>query len=629
MSSLNHTIIVWEDVLVQLRRTSVSWKGISLSDRDVRTYTEALVYTALHLTDMSSRHGGFGNQRELVAWTKLMVSLDVFDVGACFSDVISNLRHVDSPITYNWFKRQLSRDYPFVGAVLAPIRRVLEEFLSSPNPRGFYLCYQSVSFITHLSFVDLPIDQEAEYIETEKYLRSLRYEPSMLKGMNLIMREWMKEFSLTEENFRPHHGPGSIAEKFDKTRPLSKYQFLGTDALIDYVFTKFGGIDVVSFFAQPPCKTWVRVSKLVSVPKSMKTRRTISKEPATLMFLQQGVSSALMDYVHGHSYLRDHIDFRWQDLNGDLAISSSKTGSFATIDLSSASDTVTTRLVKAVFRGTPLYPFLVALRSHSTELFSGKVMRVEKFAPMGSALCFPIETLIFACAVEYAVRRAQRTHLGFFPEFRVYGDDIIVRDPLFGDVTLVLEALGFKLNISKSFSTPNRFRESCGGEGYDGIRVTPLKISRKFSSLGEKGLTSHHAATYEGFVSLANSAYEYNFPLLRAWIIRDLLRCPVGPPLFSGTTDNALYSPWPDNYQAAHRFNSKWQVSQIRVAQVRSAPISESKSDTLERFRYFETLRLSVKRVGDMFLPEHRISVLRGTLPARIRAVWVERPPLS
>lgn len=357
----------------------------------------------------------------------------------------------------------------------------------------------------------------------------------------------------------------------------------------------------------------------------MKTRRTISKEPGTLMYLQQGVARELVKFIHKHPELSKHVDLRHQEINAQQALVSSRTHRFATIDLSSASDTVTTRLVKAVFRGTPLYPFLVALRSNTVVLPSGKVLRTEKFAPMGSALCFPIETLIFSCAVEYTVRRARRTMLGSFPHWRVYGDDIIVEDPLFWDTILTLGGLGFIPNPSKSFCSPARFRESCGGEGYDGVSVIPMKISRRFLSVRGR-IMPHHAAQFEGLIDMANLAHVYQFPLLRAWIIRVILDNPIAPPLFSESGDGALYSPCPDNFRAIRRFNVNWQISEIQVAMAGQKKKKYSSDPDAEQARLFETLRLTRERSGDMFLPEHRVSVPRGSGQTILRRVWVRNP---
>lgn len=628
MHTLNRTLSVWEDVLVQLRRKSVSWQGISLSEGDRNTFTEALVMCAIHLIDMSKRFDGIGSEREIIAWAHFVCTLDVSQLGSCLSDVVQYLRHVSRPTTLNSFKREFRDKYPFIGGFIAPIRGLLDSFLGSPCHRGFYPCYQFFSFLTHLNLRDISLDLEPEYEELEALLHTYSYSGRMIDEMNLIMREWLSSFRISEENFHPQHGPGATAELTAEATFIDKYQYLGTDSLIDYVFKKHAGVDVTTYFPLP-CVPWKRESKVVFVPKSMKTKRTISKEPTTLQFLQQGIWKCLRSYIHKHPVLKSHIDFRHQDKNSRLAIRSSRTHQYATIDLSSASDTVTYQLVKAVFRNTPLYPFLVALRSRTAELPSGKVVELAKYAPMGSALCFPVESLIFACAVEYAVRRARRTHLGSFPLWRVYGDDIIVEDALFQDVLLVLEGLGFFPNHSKSFSSPARFRESCGGEGYDGVDVTPMKIPRRFRSVRGR-ITPRHAADFMGLIDMANSCHKYQFSLLRAWIIRVLLDNPIAPPLFSGTGRGAIWSPIPDNYRAESRFSpdkgktwfQEWQIAVAKACSVEKSS-TYSRADDV---RYFETLRLIDNRSGDMFDPAHRVCVPCGPATLRLRKRWISDP---
>lgn len=238
MPSLAHTITAWEDVLARLRRKSVSWRGNPLSERDLRTYTEAIVLCALHLIDMSTRHDGIGPQREIVAWATNVVTLDVSAVGSFLSDSVELLRHVAVPTDLNWFKRQLRREYPFVGAFVSPIRGALSSFLERPNPRDFHVCNQFFSFLTHLTLNDTVIDLEPEYEGLECYLHSLHYPHSIIDEMNSVMIEWMKDFSLSEETFLPAHGPGAVAELPRTATQLQKYQVLGSDALLRYVFLK-------------------------------------------------------------------------------------------------------------------------------------------------------------------------------------------------------------------------------------------------------------------------------------------------------------------------------------------------------------------------------------------------------
>lgn len=626
--ALGQALQVWHDVLAALRRKVVSWRGAPLSDRDLHTFTEAIVMCALHLTDQSHRFEGVGSDREIIAWAHFVCSLDVSDLGSFLSDAITALRHVSEPISYSEFKRSLSGKYPFVGAFLSPMRGAFESFFECPSPRGFSPCYQFLSFLTHLSLQDLGLDLEDEYRELEQYLHTLRYPRAYIVEMNAIMREWMKDFSVSEENFFPQHGPGATFETPRRAMSLEKYQFLGTDPMIDYVFGKYAGVSVGTY-SPLPLKVAGRTSELVFVPKSMKTRRTISKEPAALQYLQQGIRYALDEYLSHHEYLRRHVDLHNQEINGRLAMDGSRNHKWATIDLSSASDTVTISLVKAVFRGTSLLPFLVATRSHFVQLSSKEKLRLEKFAPMGSALCFPVETLIFSCAVELAVRRAQREGLGYHPTWRVYGDDIIVSDHIYEDVIRILNSLGFVVNESKSFGHSDRFRESCGYEGYDGVDVTPMRLSRSFQGSPERW-TSSHAAVFSGLVDIANQCYVYDFRLLRAWVVQILLRDPASPPLFSSSVEVGVFSPMPDNFRALWRLSPRkrnwYQREEIRIRRSVARVKKHSRPVVDDSVRLYETLRLSSKRLSDEVDYNDIIYVPSRPSVNLLSCVWVPNP---
>lgn len=632
-STMSRTQRVWQDVLAKLRRTSICWRGTPLSDQDRATFTEAIVMWSLCLMDISSPYGK-RPEREYIGWAVQMARLDVDALGNCLSDLVSLIRTVYKPMPEDWFKRQLGSDYPFIGVLLSPVNNIVAQFLQKPNAVDFTTLYQFFSFLTHLSLDSIQLDMEKEYVELEESLQSYPYDPSMLAELNEIMRNWFKEFTFSEDQFRPKHGPGACAELKRSAGNLVKYQVLASDQLLDYFVTKYVGASVRSFVPFD-LGSLDRTSVLVVVAKSLKTKRTISKEPATLMYFQQAVKRMIVEYISRHEFLQHHIDFELQELNGELALVGSGSGTIATIDLSSASDRVTQTLVKSVFYGTPLYAALVSLRSHSVKLLSGRTLRLEKYAPMGSALCFPVQTLIFSSIIEYTVRRV-RAKWGYDTSlWRVFGDDIIVEEPCYWDLIQNLKRAGFVVNVAKSYSQPYRFRESCGYEGYDGVEVTPMKISRRFKAVSGK-FTSNHAPRFEGLVDMANNAYRTQLPLLRAWIISSLLEKSPAPPLFSETVNGALYSPWPDNFRAARRSwtygknrrTRPWfQVVTIQVAMASStSPKAEDRVGPVQDARYFETLRLIEHRSGDMFEPSHLVQVPWGPSEGTLVASWVERP---
>jgi hypothetical protein len=186
-------------------------------------------------------------------------------------------------------------------------------------------------------------------------------------------------------------------------------------------------------------------------------------------------------------YQHPSVSYEFQEPNQLLARKGSiDSEAYATLDLSEASDRVSLRIVKDLFHFWPgLLSAILACRSQRSVLPDGTIVQLRKFASMGSALTFPIETLVFATIARMAVKRTQSSEVGVHPNthFRVYGDDIIVPTYAANECVHLLEAFGLKVNVHKSFWT-GKFRESCGAEFYDGEDVTvvrqrsPLPYSR-------------------------------------------------------------------------------------------------------------------------------------------------------
>lgn len=211
----------------------------------------------------------------------------------------------------------------------------------------------------------------------------------------------------------------------------------------------------------------VESSQGTTVPKSAVTDRFIATEPLFNTMAQQGISAMLDRYLVAWG-----IDLRDQSLNRQLAKMASDLGfhpkSWSTIDLSSASDTVTEPLVRYLLpRGW--YRLLNAARTRLCTIEGEGVADYSSFSTMGNAFTFPLQCLVF-CALTRAAMKLSGCWGGLY---RVYGDDIIA--PL-GSTLLLVEALrfcGFSVNTDKSFIT-GFFRESCGGDYLAGEDVRPV-----------------------------------------------------------------------------------------------------------------------------------------------------------
>jgi len=219
----------------------------------------------------------------------------------------------------------------------------------------------------------------------------------------------------------------------------------------------------------------VRGSRLSFVPKTSKISRTICTEPVLNMLFQKGIGALLerrLRQICG-------IDLSTQpDKNRILARLGSKDDRFGTIDLSSASDSMSIALVKEFFP-RDVFNILMKTRSPFTTLPGGSELELHMVSSMGNAFTFPLQTTFFS-AIVHGVYRALdipiycpgRHSLG---NFAVFGDDIIVVKEAYDLVARMLSICGFSVNMDKSFNT-GLFRESCGHDCYDGHNVRGVYI---------------------------------------------------------------------------------------------------------------------------------------------------------
>jgi hypothetical protein len=119
---------------------------------------------------------------------------------------------------------------------------------------------------------------------------------------------------------------------------------------------------------------------------------------------------------------------------------------------------------------------------------------MRKFAPQGSAVTFPVQTIIFTLISLFAVMQTKgckasvvlRDHTDLV---QVFGDDIIVPVDSYPVLVDLLTSLSLKVNDSKSFASGN-FREACGMDAYCGHDVTPVRVRRPYSGSDPTSLES-------------------------------------------------------------------------------------------------------------------------------------------
>jgi len=280
------------------------------------------------------------------------------------------------------------------------------------------------------------------------------------------------------------HGPGAVSKLPDTKY---KYHFARWSQQLEAlfpldVFARANLSMVEDAEAEYPVTFEAEASRLCSVPKTALGPRLIAAEPLSNQWIQQGVARYLCRRVK-RSLLGQVISFDDQTLSGDFALEASATGRHATVDLKSASDKLSCYAVQRLFRANiSLLGMMKACRTifMTSDLDPRKpnLLRLKKFATMGSALTFPIQSVVFAM-ISLGVGSFRNPHLSLrslCKDVRVFGDDIIVPVDWVDDLTAVLTALRLEVSTTKTFATGN-FREACGVDAFRGVNVTPARIS--------------------------------------------------------------------------------------------------------------------------------------------------------
>lgn len=284
----------------------------------------------------------------------------------------------------------------------------------------------------------------------------------------------------------PRHGPGATADRLFGNRKFDLEEWhwrleRGGFHSVDYLLPNqrfWMSLDRVSF-ADPEDE---RPARVIAVPKTLRTPRIIAIEPTCMQYTQQAVAGSLVPLIEADSLVGSMVGFTNQEPNQRLARQGSIDGSLATLDLSEASDRVHNQLVEVMLTGfTNIRDAVQSSRSLRADVPGHGIIPLTKFASMGSALCFPIEAMVFTTLVFLGIQKRLGTRLTrdaikqYRGSVRVYGDDIIVPAHYARSVSDVLEAFGLKVNQHKSFWSGN-FRESCGKEYFRGYDVSVVKL---------------------------------------------------------------------------------------------------------------------------------------------------------
>lgn len=290
---------------------------------------------------------------------------------------------------------------------------------------------------------------------------------SILASAQRKIAKVLGDLKLAEVVQRCRFGPGTNLGL--RSAKASVYEKLTPDATVTHALHRVASV----LLDATPGWTWdgptrltpVRGNAITFVPKDARTSRPISIEPIVNTWFQLGTGDAIRWRLRGVG-----INLNDQTQNQLWAEAASITQSLATVDLSSASDTIAIELVRELFP-QDWFNWLSLIRSPigSWDTIHGTMnLEYEKFSSMGNGSTFEVETLIFWALAKSVTEWLKPRD----PVVSVYGDDIVVAVECVELLTEIFTFCGLTLNREKSFST-GCFRESCGKDFWDGHNVRP------------------------------------------------------------------------------------------------------------------------------------------------------------
>lgn len=389
---------------------------------------------------------------------------------------------------------------------------------------------------------------------------------------------------------RLKHGPGAISQS---KGPSNKYRWYGWSERLESVYplADYGFHSYASWAGMTDPLTseekYTPFSRLVAVPKTYAKPRLIAAEPSEHQWCQQNLW-AFMKCRAETTWLSNFVRFNDQGLNQALCLKGSKDGTLCTVDLSSASDRVSCHAVGNFFRYS--LGLLDALRATRTQVLHQtlekslpKELNLRKFSTMGSAVTFPVQSLLFLGIALSAVLTNEKKAvtmdniMALSEKVAVFGDDIIVPSTSRKLLQRALEILDFRVNESKTYSEGN-FRESCGVDCFKGEYVTPVFL---------RSLSSGSPEAVASVVDCANNFY-YSFYLHTAAHLES-----TGPADISAVRADSgcfgYHSRCPITFKRK-RWNAALQREEARMMVVRSSQGVVRSEDDSALHQYFTEL---------------------------------------
>lgn len=191
----------------------------------------------------------------------------------------------------------------------------------------------------------------------------------------------------------------------------------------------------------------VHGSRFATVPKNNSVDRPINIETFGNMIVQR------QEGLHLRQELKRLFSIDLDTLADKHRVRISS-DAVSTIDLKNASDSVTLALCEFLLPAS-VFKQLCLSRSEFILGPDGSYHEVRKLSSMGNGYTFECMSLILNAVVKE-----------LDPDGSVFGDDIIINKEQVPRLIEILNAVGFVVNIDKSF-IDGPFRESCGGNYHD------------------------------------------------------------------------------------------------------------------------------------------------------------------
>jgi len=377
------------------------------------------------------------------------------------------------------------------------MRGYLEEAIAG-NPASLFCIRQLCDYAYKLCYKQSPAekrDAELKYLSIEAEIESpktpldWKFIDECRKTFERLFPELMQtDLSHVFSNNRPRSGPGAFAYS-NVILKRDEYMEIWKKKPDSKIGTACKSMEPHQGFFKPYqtsdtkvnlLKGTLRTCEVRFVPKDSRGPRTISKEPYHTLLGQMAFNDYMAGYLERKSDKR--IIFSDQTIHRGLAKEASNRRNRVTADLKEASDRMTFSVVSHITQNAPLYREAnKRLRSTHVKLPSG-TFRLQKYANMGSGLCFPTLALIVYVTTVTAISTNASFQRKAAKEVYVYGDDLIYDSRYHAQVVHGLERVGLKVNLDKTF-IHGHFRESCGGDYLAGVDVTPVRLRLSNASI--------------------------------------------------------------------------------------------------------------------------------------------------